>query len=114
MKVRLMVLFSLVFFVFVVGSAEAFHWHIRYGQAKHASKEFAFEACKSDHKCAGYGVGQCYRASESRFDCEVGLFYADSPGPGEETECNIPLHWGVSRSGYLTLKNHGQVHCFQV
>jgi hypothetical protein len=110
-KFALVVLFS--FFV-IVGSAQAFRWHMRYGQAKNASKAFVQELCREDRGCTGYGIGQCFRISESRFDCEVGTFYADTPGLGEEMECNVLLHWGVGRSGYVVLKRHGPPHCFQV
>jgi hypothetical protein len=113
MKVKLSLVVCCASLAFV-SSAQAFHWHMRYGQAKHASKAFVQEACREDSKCTGYGVGQCYRASEGRFDCEVGTFYADTPSLGEELECNIALHWGVSYSGYMVLKNHGTPHCFQV
>jgi hypothetical protein len=101
------------FFLLVAG-AQAFHWHLGYGQAKHSSREFAEVACKHEHLCTGFGVGSCQRASDSRIDCEVGLFYADQPQPGEEAECNLMLHWGVDRSGALALKNAGKPHCFTV
>lgn len=112
MKIKL-VLSVLASFFLLVASAQAFHWHMSYGQAKRSSREFAEIACKQDHKCTGYGVGSCLRASESRFDCEVGLFYAEEPAPGEEIECNILLHWGVDHSGTVALKNYGKPHCFQ-
>ena len=113
MKPKLAVSLVLAFFV-LVGSAQAFHWHMRYGQAKHASREFVEQLCREDPECTGYGVGQCLRKSESRFDCVVGTFYAETPGPGEETECNVVLHWGVNRAGYIALKRHGQPRCFLV
>jgi hypothetical protein len=93
------------------GTAEAFHWHLGYGQAKHASKEFAYAVCKAEGKCTGYGVGGCKRISDSRIDCPIGLFYADQPEPGQETECEMLLHWGVDHAGYLALKRHGPPHC---
>jgi hypothetical protein len=94
----------------LAGSAEAFKWQMSYGQAKNASKEFAKELCDSVSDCTGYGVGQCLRKSPSRFDCLIGLF---SPGtePGEEIQCDVVLHWGASRGGYVTLKNRGPFHC---
>jgi hypothetical protein len=104
----------LVSFLLLVASAQAFHWRMNYGQAKHSSKEFVEEACRHDHKCTGFGIGSCQRSSDSRFDCEVGLFYAEEPEPGEEVECNIMLHWGVDHSGAVTLKNYGKPHCFRV
>ena len=113
MKMKLTLAALLAFFV-LAGSAQAFHWHMRYGQAKHASREFVEQLCGEDRVCTGFGVGHCLRISDSRFDCEVGTFYAESPGPGEETECNIVLHWGVSHSGYMTLKRHGSPNCFQI
>jgi hypothetical protein len=105
---------ALLTFLVLAGSAQAFQWHMRYGQAKHASREFVEQLCREDPECTDYGVGACIRVSESRFDCEVGTFYAQSPGPGEETECNVRLHWGVNRAGYIVLKRHGTPHCFQV
>jgi hypothetical protein len=113
MRVKLVVSVLAAFFL-LAASAQAFQWHLGYGQAKHASKEFAEAACQRDHQCTGYGVGQCSRASESRIDCEIGLFYAEKPEPGEEVECNILLHWGVNHSGALALKNYGKPHCFRV
>lgn len=94
-------------------TADAFVWHMRYGQAKNATKEFAREACREDRECIGWGVGQCYRRSQSSFVCTMGLFY---PGiePGEEIECDVRLRWGASRGGYITLKNAGSPHCFKV
>lgn len=113
MKTKLAMAVLASFFLLVAG-AQAFHWHMSYGQAKHSSKEFAEGACQHDHACTGFGVGSCLRASDSRFDCEVGLFYADKPQPGEEVECNLTLHWGVDHSGTVTLKNYGKPHCFLV
>jgi hypothetical protein len=113
MKVKLIVSVLAAFFL-LVASAQAFQWHMAYGQAKHSSREFVEEACQSDHKCTGFGVGSCRRSSESSFACEVGLFYAEEPEPGEEIECNILLHWGTNHAGVVTLKNYGKPHCFRV
>ncbi len=112
MQVRLAVIAMAAFFA-LAGSAEAFQWHMRYGQAKHASKEYAKEGCREIAECVAYAVGQCYRQSSSRFDCTVGRFY---PGvePGEEIECNTVLHWGVSYSGRVQLKNAGEPYCFSI
>jgi hypothetical protein len=97
-----------------VGSAQAFQWHLGYGQAKHATKEFAEESCREDRKCSGYAVGPCRRVSNSRVDCVAGLLYKDVAEPGDEVECSIVLHWGVSRGGNLVLKNYGRPDCVQV
>jgi hypothetical protein len=113
MRVKLVVLVLAAFFLLVAG-AQAFHWHMGYGQAKHSSKEFVEATCHQDKKCTGYGVGRCLRASDSRFDCEVGLFYAEEPKPGEEIECDMLLHWGVGHTGVVELKNYGKPHCFTV
>jgi hypothetical protein len=98
----------------MVGTAEAFQWHLGYGQAKHATRVFAEESCGEDHKCIGYAVGPCKRVSESRVDCLAGLLYKGVAEPGDEVACNIVLHWGVSHSGQLVLKNHGSPNCRQV
>jgi hypothetical protein len=95
----------------VVGTAEAFQWHLGYGQAKHATKEFAEETCRADRKCIAYAVGRCDRASESRVDCLAGLLYKGVAEPGDEVACNIILHWGVNRNGEIALKRHGKPHC---
>jgi hypothetical protein len=91
-------------------TASAFHWHLGYGQAKHATKEFAQTLCEEDRECVGWGVGQCNRRSESRIDCTMGVFYAGAE-PGTEIECDGVLHWGVDRAGYVALKNAGPPHC---
>lgn len=98
----------------LVGTAEAFQWHLGYGQAKHATRVFAEESCREDHKCIGYAVGPCERVSESRVDCLAGLLYKGVAEPGDKVACNIVLHWGVSHSGQLVLKNHGSPNCRKV
>ncbi len=102
---------ALVASLALAGTAEAFHWHLGYGQAKHATRVFAEEVCREERKCIGYGVGRCERVSDSRVDCFAGLLYKGVVEPGDEVVCNIALHWGVSRSGELTLKNHGSPNC---
>lgn len=113
MRIKLVAAVLASFFL-LVASAQAFQWHMTYGQAKHSSREFAEAACQQDHKCTGFGVGSCHRASESRFDCAIGLFYAEEPEPEEEVECNILLHWGANHEGAVTLKRYGKPHCFRV
>ncbi|HEU4392576.1 MAG TPA: hypothetical protein VFR04_02940 [Solirubrobacterales bacterium] len=112
MKVKVAAAAIAALFV-LAGSAQAFQWHMSYGQAKNASKEFAEELCESNSECTGFGVGQCRRKSLSRFDCLIGLF---SPGaePSEEIECDVLLHWGASRGGYVALNNRGPFHCHSV
>ncbi|HVQ58692.1 MAG TPA: hypothetical protein VMS60_07270 [Solirubrobacterales bacterium] len=95
------------------GTASAFVWHMTYGQAKSATKEFAKESCREDSECVAWGVGKCTRRTESGFACEAGLFFR-SPGSSEEVECDIVLHWGADHAGYVKLKRHGPPHCFPV
>lgn len=113
MKIKVAIA-ALAAFLALVGTAEAFHWHLGYGQAKHATRVFAEETCRREHKCIGYAVGPCDRVSESRVDCLAGLLYKGVAEPGDEVACNIVLHWGVSHSGQLVLKNHGSPSCRQV
>ncbi len=113
MRVKLVVSVLAAFFLLVAG-AQAFHWHMGYGQAKSVSKEFAQIGCREDSKCTRYEAGQCLRKSESRFDCEVAFFYAKTPQPGEEVECDILLHWGVDHRGAVALKNYGKPRCSTV
>jgi hypothetical protein len=98
----------------LVSTAEAFHWHLGYGQAKHETRVFAEETCRAERKCIGYAVGPCDRVSDSRIDCLAGLLYKGVAEPGDEVACNIVLHWGVNHSGVLVLKNHGSPNCRQV
>ncbi len=112
MRVKLVASVLVAAFLLLAASAQAFQWHMSYGQAKNATKEFAQGVCRGDKKCTGYGVGQCLRKSESRFDCEAGTFYAELPEPGKELECNVLLHWGVGHTGVVELKNYGKPRCF--
>jgi hypothetical protein len=112
---RKLLVLSLVFATAIVlltpAMATAFQWHMRYGQAKHESRRYASRTCSELSECEAFGVGQCYRRSESRFDCTIGFFF---PGPEyiEEIECNEILHWGVDYNGYVRLKNSGEPQCF--
>jgi hypothetical protein len=105
---------ALAAFLILVGTAAAFQWHLGYGQAKHATRVFAEETCREERKCIGYAVGPCSRVSESRVDCLAGFLYKGVAEPGDEVACNIALHWGVSQSGEVALKNHGSPNCRQV
>ncbi len=105
---------GLIVFLALAGTAQAFQWHLGYGQAKHATKEFAEETCRSDHKCVAYKVGSCKRASESRVDCAAGFLYKGVNEPGDEVVCALILHWGVNHSGEVALKRHGRPSCSQV
>ncbi len=113
MRIRLG-LAALVAFLCLVGTAEAFQWHLGYGQAKQATKEFAEETCRRERKCVAYGAGPCRRASESRVDCAAAFLYKGLNEPGEEVACAILLHWGVNHHGELALKRHGRPSCEQV
>lgn len=110
MKIKVLVLAVAAFFALTT-AASAFHWHLGYGQAKHGTREFAQALCEEDHKCVGWGVGHCSRLSDSRIDCVMGLFYENFYEPGDEAECDAVLHWGVSHSGQVVLKNHGLLNC---
>jgi hypothetical protein len=102
---------AMAMFLSVVGTAEAFKWHLGYGQAKNETKLFARETCRGERKCIAYAVGPCKRISESRVDCVAGLLYKGVAEPGDEVACNIVLHWGVNRNGEVALKNYGRPNC---
>lgn len=102
---------ALAVFLCLVGAAQGFQWHLGYGQAKHATKEFAEQVCHRDHKCVAYHVGPCKRRSESRVDCAAGFLYKGADEPGEKFVCALILHWGVSRNGEVALKRHGKPRC---
>ena len=57
---------AMAVFLAMAGTAEAFKWHLGYGQAKNATKVFARETCRGERKCIAYAVGPCKRISESR------------------------------------------------
>jgi hypothetical protein len=105
---------ALVAFLMLAGTAEAFHWHLGYGQAKHATREFAEETCRAERKCVAYGVGPCKRVTDSRVDCVAAFLYKGVSEPGDEVACSIILHWGVNHSGEVALKNHGSPNCREV
>lgn len=109
-RAKLCLLLAALALLLVPASADAFKYRLDYGQAKNASKEFAKELCDELPECEAYGVGSCTRRALSRFTCIIGVFYPGQFGPQEE-ECDIALHWGVSYSGYVALKNHGPTHC---
>jgi hypothetical protein len=73
LKVKLLVVALLAFFV-LVGSAEAFVWHLSYYRAKAATKDVERRICERDGQCIAYGAS-CKRISESRIDCIGGTVY---------------------------------------
>ena len=91
-------------------TADAFVWHMSYGQAKNSTKEVARELCREDRECIRWAVGPCRRKSESSFSCEMAHFFRGAE-PGEEIKCTIILHWGVEKGGYIDLKRAGRPHC---
>jgi hypothetical protein len=95
----------------LAASAQAFVWHLGFGQAKHATKEFVEETCRLERKCIADRVGSCKRASESRVDCAAAFLYKGVNEPGEEIVCAILLHWGVNHHGEIALKRHGRPTC---
>lgn len=113
MRIKVLVLAVAAFFA-IVTTASAFHWHLGYGQAKHATREFAQALCEEDHKCVAYGIGRCIRRSDSRIDCGLGTVEKNFYEPGDEVECDLVLHWGVDREGYIALKNHGLPNCHRL
>ncbi len=110
MRVKAVIAVTLTALVLSAGSANAFQWHMRFGQAKNASKEYTKDLCADLRECIGWGVGQCYRQSNSRFDCTIGTWFPGKEA-GEEIECRQVLHWGASYSGYVVLKNAGRPNC---
>jgi hypothetical protein len=109
-KLCLSAAMALACFVWAV-PADASQSHLKYPQAKHESRLFVEELCRQDSDCTAYGMGGCRRMSSSRIDCLVGIFYADLPKVGEETQCAIVLHWGIDQRGLVALKNYGQPNC---
>ena len=105
---------ALAAFLCLVGAAQGFQWHLGYGQAKHATKEFAEGTCHTEHKCVAYHVGPCKRQSASRVDCAAGFLYKGIDEPGDQVVCALILHWGVSHNGELALKRHGKPRCQRI
>jgi hypothetical protein len=110
-KLKIVAILALLGCLAFAASADAFKYRMRYGQAKHESLTYVKRLCAEIPECTGYGTGQCYRRSLSRFDCMVGIF-SEGAEYGEEIECDQMLHWGVSLSGYVSLKNSGEPYCY--
>jgi len=109
-RIKVLVLAVVAFFALTT-VASAFKWYMSYGQAKNSTKEFAKAFCEADRECVDWGVGPCLRRSSSRFDCTMEAFYRDAEIG--DVECDMVLHWGANRSGYVVLKRHGPPHCFR-
>lgn len=109
MKAKILAAAIAAFFVVVV-PAQAFHYHLRFSQAKHGTREVAIRDCEEDNKCVGFAIGECRRISDPRIDCIEANFDETVSG---ELECNTILHWGVEPGGYVKFR-YGHVHCFYV
>lgn len=111
MKLKVLMVSVLAFFA-LAGTAAAVGYHMRYGQAKQETRLYAEEACEQERECTGYGTGQCFRSSESTFNCGVGLFFPNRTSGGE-IECDWRLHWGVNHrtGGVIRLNGHSRIHC---
>lgn len=113
MKLKVLAVSLLAFFV-IVGSAQAFVWHLRVSTARHETERFIRGICEEEGpECTAWAGYRCNRISESRVDCLAATW-----GPGysieEEIECYLTLHWGVNYEGVVALKNHGQARCISV
>jgi len=109
------IVLTIVALAFSAASAEASGYYMTYGQAVAETKRYARNTCNELPECIAWGKGPCLRRSPSAFNCIAAFFY---PGPGieegEELECNQILYWGVSRGGYIVLKNFSEPNCFYV
>jgi hypothetical protein len=112
-KAKLAIACLLAFVALGAVTADAFVWRMSYGQAKNATKEVAREGCREDPECTDWAVGPCRRKSLSSFACEMSLFFVGVQ-PGEEIKCDITLHWGAEKGGYIDLKRTGRPRCFAV
>jgi hypothetical protein len=112
-RTKLIIAGALASLALGAATADAFVWHMRYGQAKNATKEVARELCREDKECLDWKAGPCRRKSESSFSCEMAHYFAGTQ-PGEEIRCTITLHWGVDKGGYMDLKRTGRPHCAPV
>jgi len=104
-----MLLGTLLVFVALAGTAQAFQWHLSYYRAKAATKDAEKRICEGDGQCIAYGAS-CERISESRIDCVGGTVYETKFG---QEECQAVFHWGVGPGGYATL-HVGQPHCYSL
>lgn len=112
MKLKVLAVSLLAFFA-VIGSANAFVWHLRVSTARHETERFMKQYCEEESECLAWAGSKCLRNSESAVECQ-GAVWTPGYSIEEETECYFTLHWGVSYSGTVALKNHGQVKCITV
>jgi hypothetical protein len=110
MKLKLSLTCLLAFCV-LVSNAEASYF-LPYGVVKRESDAFAKSVCHKARNCTAYG-SRCERITRSRIDC-IAADFLEGYEPGEEIECTIPLHWGISYRGTLQLKRHGSPHCVSI
>jgi hypothetical protein len=110
MKLKFILTFLLAFCIFA-SSAEASYF-LPYSLAKRENDQFAKQICAKERQCTGWG-SRCERITRSRIDC-IAADFSEGYEPGEELECTIPMHWGVSYRGYVQLKRHGSPRCFSI
>lgn len=112
MKLKLVVLAAMAFLTLGVSSANAFQWHMRYGQAVLESKRYAKETCEEVEGCTEYAWDQCFRRGPAAFECFVGTFFPPRYVGESWIECSQALRWGVSYRGYIVLKGSEEPMCF--
>jgi hypothetical protein len=77
--------------------------------ARHETRLFVSGVCEELPECSGFGVGNCYRNTESNVSCYGAYFY----GYGyEEEECNRLFRWGTNSRGIVAFRGYGARHCF--
>lgn len=89
-------------------SASASRYHLSLGLAKHETRELVKAVCERINDCTGYGVGRCYRNTDSNVSCAAGFFYGYPP---EEEVCSRLIRWGVNTQGYVAFRGYGPQHC---
>jgi hypothetical protein len=88
--------------------ASASRYHLSLGLAKHETRELVKGACERIGQCTGYGVGRCYRNTDSNVSCIGGFFFGEPP---EEEVCSRLIRWGVNTQGYVAFRGYGPQHC---
>jgi len=107
MKLKVVLGCLLVFLLLGTGTAQAFRWHLGYGQAMRETQRYGEEWCDEERECISSEVLTCERQTHSRVDCAPILYFP------AQSACIQELHWGVSR-GYVVLKGYGRISCFSL
>lgn len=111
MKLKVLVISMVVACLGFAGTASAGYYHLSLSLAQHETRILVEEACEELRDCVGFGVGRCWRNTDSNVSCNSGLFYETAYG---EEECNRVIRWGTNSQGIVAFRGFQAAHCFLV